>query len=493
VETISTLNNPKNLKTTSAKIIRIQLIVDIQNNKYDTCIRETTLTRQHPQGPSNRTNVTSTVDHKGDGHLSRAITEFELAFGRLTDLTWSERLTQLTKAKAMFIRFENKGSQKQVGSAVANVLSKFVTPATLLSLKLDNLPPYPNRLLNDKELFAEHSLETAISMLNMISEVQNRTQGDDYATQSLATSLTQCFIGLFGRDDAPLPDKIKSVGEIRRLIEDLGDFKALEGATTPPGKLNPPLLRHIFSLLRLAALIPGTSLLSFCNVLWKLTCGLIVFELVRNTTDEYKYLVGYFRKSYFASPVTVGFLRSHWSSFHSTRLNLTYGIQILNIFQHERQGEAQQFARCVKRILPSNRRLLWHGSPVSNFASILRRGLIIGPTSGIFFADLAGKSVGFCRASSGEEAFMLLCEVELGQHSPWRRGGAGVNRASNSYTIDNLSHAKWCDAVCVHPDLKGVQIPDVKSNQIMGRPAKEYILLNPAQIRHRYIFHIKLN
>lgn len=164
----------------------------------------------------------------------------------------------------------------------------------------------------------------------------------------------------------------------------------------------------------------------------------------------------------------------------------------MNIFQHERQGEIQQLSRCVKEhgILSSNRRLLWHGSPVSNFASILRQGLVIGPTRGIFFADIAGKSVGFCRANQGEDAFVLLCEVELGQHSLWH---AGINTASNSYIIDGQSHAKWRDAACVHPDLKGVQFPDVHSNQIIGRPAKEYIILNPAQIRHRYIFHIKVN
>ncbi|OKP09210.1 hypothetical protein PENSUB_5418 [Penicillium subrubescens] len=93
-------------------------------------------------------------------------------------------------------------------------------------------------------------------MLDMISEAQYLAQGDDGVFQSLETSLTQSFIELFGRDDAPLPDKIESVGETRRLIEDLGDFKAIEGAPITPDKLNPPLLRHVFSLLKLAALTP---------------------------------------------------------------------------------------------------------------------------------------------------------------------------------------------------------------------------------------------
>lgn len=267
VETISTLGNPTNLKTISAKIIRIQLIVEIQTNKYNACIRETTLTRQYPQGPSNPTSVTSTVDRKGDGQLSRAITEFETAFARLTGLTWRTRLTQLQKPKAIFIHFENKDGQEKVDSAVTGVLSKFVTPATLPGLKPAMLPTYPNRLLDSKKPFAEHSLQTAIRMIDRISEAQSRAQGDGGANQSLATSLTQCFIELFGRDNAPLPGKIKSVSDTIRLMKDTRDFKAIEAAKTTPGKLDQPVLRHVFSLLRLAALTPGTSLLSSLNVL----------------------------------------------------------------------------------------------------------------------------------------------------------------------------------------------------------------------------------
>jgi hypothetical protein len=260
---------------TSAKIIRIQLVVDIQTNKYDTYIRETTLTRQHPQGPSNPTCVTRTVDSKGDGHLSRAITEFETAFERLTGLTWSARLARPKESKAIFIPFENRDAQINVGSTVADVLCKFVTPGPLLALKRAILPVYPNRLLDNKELFTDHSIKTAISMLDMISEAQYLAQGDDGVFQSLETSLTQSFIELFGRDDAPLPDKIESVGETRRLIEDLGDFKAIEGAPITPDKLNPPLLRHVFSLLKLAALTPGISLLSSYNVPRRLARELI--------------------------------------------------------------------------------------------------------------------------------------------------------------------------------------------------------------------------
>jgi hypothetical protein len=104
-------------------------------------------------------------------------------------------------------------------------------------------------------------------MIDRISEAQSRAQGDGGTNQSLATSLTQCFIELFGRDNAPLPDKIKPVSDTIRLMKDSRDFKAIEAAKTTPGKLDQPVLRHVFSLLRLAALTPCTSLLSSLNVL----------------------------------------------------------------------------------------------------------------------------------------------------------------------------------------------------------------------------------
>ena len=172
---------------------------------------------------------------------------------------------------------------------------------------------------------------------------------------------------------------------------------------------------------------------------------------------------------------------------------LTHFLQVLNIFQIERIGEAKKLEKCNSRITFSRRYLLWHGSPVSNYASILRHGLRIGPTRGIFFADQARKSIGFCRAQSGEDAFVLLCEVELGRQSAWKSHGVGVEQTCDSYIVKGQTHKVWHDAGCVHPDLKGVKIPDVSSNQIPQRPAKEYVILNRAQIRQRYIFHIKID
>lgn len=68
--------------------------------------------------------------------------------------------------------------------------------------------------------------------------------------------------------------------------------------------------------------------------------------------------------------------------------------------------------------------LLWHGSRVSNFVGILSQGMRIAPPEapasgylfgkGIYLADLAEKSINYCRAYGSNEALILLIEGALG-------------------------------------------------------------------------------
>lgn len=218
---------------------------------------------------------------------------------------------------------------------------------------------------------------------------------------------------------------------------------------------------------------------------------LIDWRAVRKKAGEYKKLADYFKKSSGKCSVTVRAPRPSRCLHHFLFKwqFLTDNDQLLHIFRIERHGEAERFSKWREdhKAILSERRLLWHGSPVANFASILQKGFRHAP-GGIFFADWAEKSVGFCRVAPGQEAFMLLCEVEFGQ-----QGGAfGGGRNGNSYLIDGLSHKSWRDAASVHPDLKGVQIPDVRPQPAGYHFLREYIIMDPVQIRLRYIFHFKV-
>ncbi|KAJ6185653.1 hypothetical protein N7519_006954 [Penicillium mononematosum] len=58
-------------------------------------------------------------------------------------------------------------------------------------------------------------------------------------------------------------------------------------------------------------------------------------------------------------------------------------------------------------------------------------------------------------------------------------------------------HKKWRDAEYIHPDFKGFRVPDVRvgTTTAGGRSGfyhSEYVVENPAQIRQRYLFHVKV-
>ncbi|KAJ5398811.1 hypothetical protein N7465_009300 [Penicillium sp. CMV-2018d] len=168
--------------------------------------------------------------------------------------------------------------------------------------------------------------------------------------------------------------------------------------------------------------------------------------------------------------------------------------EIMGVFRLERPGEAERFAQWEKENIASigDRRLLWHGSMSSNFAGILSQGLrgdgIVSTDGkhfvpGVFFADISTKSAGYCRQKG--EALMLLCEVELGKSS-----AVSVER------VGKTVHKKWRDAGYIHPDFKGTRVPDVlagtRSSSSSGLYHSEYVAKSPAQIRQRYLFHVKI-
>ena len=99
-----------------------------------------------------------------------------------------------------------------------------------------------------------------------------------------------------------------------------------------------------------------------------------------------------------------------------------YELRVYDIFEIERKNS--KF-----RHLPfgqlKNKKLLWHGSRLSNFVGILSQGLRIAPPEapstgymfgkGIYFADCASKSANYIHANKDHPfGLLILCEVALG-------------------------------------------------------------------------------
>jgi poly [ADP-ribose] polymerase len=151
--------------------------------------------------------------------------------------------------------------------------------------------------------------------------------------------------------------------------------------------------------------------------------------------------------------------------------HLSYKVD--DIFRIERQGELERFEKSEYSKVSSNRRLLWHGSRVTNFGGILGQGLRIAPPEapvsgymfgkGIYLADMSSKSANYCCAySSGGTALLLLCEAELGDpmheltDSSYTAGeDAKAKGMHSTWGKGQTAPSKWKDAECVNPTLAG--------------------------------------
>lgn len=182
----------------------------------------------------------------------------------------------------------------------------------------------------------------------------------------------------------------------------------------------------------------------------------------------------------------------------------SYKLQVLELFKVTKDGEAKRYKPFKK--LP-NRKLLWHGSRLSNFAGILSQGLRIAPPEapvtgymfgkGIYFADMVSKSANYCCTSpSNPVGLLLLCEVALGNMYE-RKNAEYVTKLP-----PNMHSTKGVGMTYPDPSNKvltpdGVEIP-------LGPAAKgkqgassllynEYIVYDTAQVSMKYLMKVKFD
>ena len=194
--------------------------------------------------------------------------------------------------------------------------------------------------------------------------------------------------------------------------------------------------------------------------------------------------------------------------------NVKYAVQ--DIFRIQRKGEFERFDKSRFAKVSGNRRLLWHGSRVTNFAGILGQGLRIAPPEapatgymfgkGIYLADMSSKSANYCNHyQSGGTALLLLCEAELGDPSheltdaSYTAGeDAKANGMCSTWGKGQVGPSQWKDAGCVHPSLAGTLMPDVSvtpgQTNVPGAYLmyNEYIAYDVAQVRLRYLLRVRM-
>lgn len=198
-----------------------------------------------------------------------------------------------------------------------------------------------------------------------------------------------------------------------------------------------------------------------------------------------------------------GILEVYLRNTHAnTHQNYTLAIE--EIFEIDRHGERERFEAYADL---HNRKLLWHGSRLTNFVGILSHGLKIAPPEapvsgymfgkGVYFADMSSKSANYCFTSAqNPTGFLMLCEVALGNSL----------QLQQAKMIDRLPKGvhsvKGCGKTYPNPDETvvlddGVEVPSgmpicdlsIESSLLYN----EYIVYDVRQICAKYLFKIKFN
>eukprot|EP01029_Cantina_marsupialis_P010698 TRINITY_DN242_c1_g1_i1.p1 TRINITY_DN242_c1_g1~~TRINITY_DN242_c1_g1_i1.p1 ORF type:complete len:1451 (+),score=678.48 TRINITY_DN242_c1_g1_i1:158-4510(+) len=177
-------------------------------------------------------------------------------------------------------------------------------------------------------------------------------------------------------------------------------------------------------------------------------------------------------------------------------------LQLVDAFKVSREGESGRFD--LKKNL-GNRRMLWHGSRIMNYGGILSQGLRIAPPEapksgyrfgkGVYFADMIGKSVMYCRSSGSEEILIMVCDVALGSEFQTHkdvymekpRAGTNSTHAMGRFIPNPSGDTTLSD---------GEVIPlgkPLKKSYSSSVNVNEFIVYDISQVQIRYLLKLRID
>jgi len=177
-------------------------------------------------------------------------------------------------------------------------------------------------------------------------------------------------------------------------------------------------------------------------------------------------------------------------------------IELVDLFSIEREGERDNF-----NDLP-NRTLLWHGTRLSNYATVLKQGLKVPPNDaptagynfgkGIYFYDMAAKAANYCapNSSSGTGLF-LLCDVALGTSKVLKAPNSNASTLEEGFqSVKGVgrqgpqeSKAEECPEgykVYIGPAVEGEE-------KDSAFELNEYVVYDANQVQMKYLLKCRFN
>ncbi|KAL3874859.1 hypothetical protein ACJMK2_037816 [Sinanodonta woodiana] len=188
---------------------------------------------------------------------------------------------------------------------------------------------------------------------------------------------------------------------------------------------------------------------------------------------------------------------------HSSSKQKGTPTEVLGIFKLLRPGEEER----LRKLALENHKLLWHGSGVANFMSILYKGLLVSPPEvpitghafgeGIYLSDSFVKSSMYCNNPNpnSDVKFALLCEVALGNIKEDVDANIEVDLVNTEYTSLKIKGREAPNQVWDVALPFGASMPlgcleynQPKKYEVSPIvPYSEYVVQNPEQICLRYL------
>jgi poly [ADP-ribose] polymerase len=176
-------------------------------------------------------------------------------------------------------------------------------------------------------------------------------------------------------------------------------------------------------------------------------------------------------------------------------------LTVLDVFQVERLEENARFWPFSKL---DNRKILWHGSRITNFVGILSNGLKIAPKQapssgymfgkGIYLADICSKAARYCHASSEcPEGLLMICEVALGRSHSMLRARGFKRPPQNFHSVMGVGK----NAPAVEEEVEnGLKIfrGSIEPNPMAAESDlqfNEYVVYDVGQVRMRFLVRVK--
>lgn len=398
-------------------------------------------------------------------NLNQAITDFKVMFREKTGFSWEDRATA-SKVSGKYDYIEMKYEKKEE-------LTKIIDDKPL-HLKLDAKVQQLITMIFDQNLFVkiadQFKLDLKRAPLGAISAGQIKKAykildniakeiADKKDTAKLVEYSSDFYTVIptnFGMGKPPIINSDAKIAEKVELLKVLDDAEVMSKLIKKTSASTQKLDKQYLSLD--SEIIP-----------------------IRSSEPLYSELSDYMKKS---------------SGHH-------YKLKIQEIFKVNRTEEKTRF---LKHQNSHNRQLLWHGSRLANFVSIISTGLRINPGNvvragsmfgnGLYFANSSTKSAQYMRVDPAVgTGIMLLCEVALGNcYELYNAKYITALPTGHHSTYGVGKHTPHKSGYITKSD--GLILPAGKlvarQNFTGALNYDEFIVYNEDQVRIKYLFIVKI-